>query len=136
MGVVVCVGSRAAIPVRDPSAGAAEILTQDIGPPSAAIAQRMTRAAEPPEPMSDETLAEAGRVVLAIAIERVTAVSHLKQSGREIAPSGACLSAGTRVNASIGVHIVHISASGRIGHIGGAANSPPPPSTPAYEAGP
>jgi len=42
--------------------GAAELRTEDIGPPTAAIAQGMTGADEPPEPMSDEALAEAGRV--------------------------------------------------------------------------
>ena len=44
--------------------------------------QRITGAAEPPEPMSDEALAEAGRVVLAITVERVTAASHLPEGER------------------------------------------------------
>jgi PPOX class probable F420-dependent enzyme len=57
--------------------GPAEILTEDIGPATAAIAQRMTGADEPPEPMSDEALAEAGRVILAITIERVAAVNYV-----------------------------------------------------------
>ena len=57
--------------------GPADILTENIGPPTAAIAQRMTGAAEPPEPMSDEALAEVGRVILAIDIDRVTAVSYI-----------------------------------------------------------
>ena len=39
--------------------------------------QRITGAAEPPERMSDEALAEAGRVVLVIDVERVTAVNYL-----------------------------------------------------------
>ena len=42
--------------------GPAEILTENIGAPTAAIVQRMTGAAEPPEAMSDEALAEVGRV--------------------------------------------------------------------------
>ena len=57
--------------------GPAEILTTGIGPASAAIVQRITRAARPPEPMSDEVLAEAGRVILEITVERVTAASYI-----------------------------------------------------------
>jgi Pyridoxamine 5'-phosphate oxidase len=57
--------------------GPAEILTESIGTPTAAIAQRITGASEPPEPMSDATLAEAGRVILAITVERVTAASYI-----------------------------------------------------------
>src|SRR5690242_11365107 len=34
--------------------GPAEILTEDIGPPTAAVAQRMTGADEPPETITDE----------------------------------------------------------------------------------
>jgi hypothetical protein len=37
----------------------------------------MTQAAEPPQPMSDERLAGAGRVVLAITVERVTAAGYI-----------------------------------------------------------
>jgi PPOX class probable F420-dependent enzyme len=62
--------------------GPAEILTDGIGAPTAAIMQRIAGAAEPPEPMSDEALAEAGRVVLAIAVERVTAASYLPEGER------------------------------------------------------
>jgi PPOX class probable F420-dependent enzyme len=57
--------------------GPADILSENIGPPTAAIAQRMTGAAEPPEPMSDDALAEVGRVILAIGVDRVTAVSYI-----------------------------------------------------------
>jgi PPOX class probable F420-dependent enzyme len=57
--------------------GPAEILTTGIGPASAVIVQRITRAARPPEPMSDEVLAEAGRVILEITVERVTAASYI-----------------------------------------------------------
>jgi hypothetical protein len=60
--------------------GPAEILTVDIGEPSAAIMQRITGAAEAPEPMSDEALAEVGRVILAIAVERVTAASYIQSA--------------------------------------------------------
>jgi PPOX class probable F420-dependent enzyme len=62
--------------------GAAEILTEDIGVPTAMIAQRMTGDPEQPEPMSDEALAEVGRVVLAIAVERVTAANHIASEER------------------------------------------------------
>jgi hypothetical protein len=34
-------------------------------------------APEPPEPQSDEALAAADRVILAITIERVSAINHL-----------------------------------------------------------
>jgi PPOX class probable F420-dependent enzyme len=57
--------------------GAAEILTDDIGAATARIAQRAMGADEPPEPMTDEELAGAGRVILAIDVERVTAATHL-----------------------------------------------------------
>ncbi len=57
--------------------GPAEILTEGIGTPTAAVAQRITGASKPPEPMSDATLAEAGRVILAITVERVTAASYI-----------------------------------------------------------
>lgn len=60
--------------------GPAEIVTENIGGPTARVMQRITRAAEPPEPMSDEALAEAGRVVLAITIERVSSANYINQS--------------------------------------------------------
>jgi hypothetical protein len=62
--------------------GPAEILTGGIGASTAAIMQRVTGAAEAAEPMSDEALAEVGRVVLAIMVERVTAASHLPEGER------------------------------------------------------
>jgi PPOX class probable F420-dependent enzyme len=58
--------------------GSAEILTDDIGAATARIAQRAMGADEPPEPMTDEALAGAGRVILAIDVERVTAATHLR----------------------------------------------------------
>lgn len=57
--------------------GPAEILTENIGLPTARIMQRITGAAEQPEPMSDEALADVGRVVLAITVDRVAAVSYI-----------------------------------------------------------
>ena len=58
--------------------GPAEIVTQNIGVPTATIMQRITLAAEAPEPMSDQALAEVGRVILAITVERVTAASYIE----------------------------------------------------------
>ena len=57
--------------------GPAEIRTKEIGPATARIMQRISDAAGTPEPMSDEALAEVGRVLLAITIERVTAASYI-----------------------------------------------------------
>jgi PPOX class probable F420-dependent enzyme len=57
--------------------GSAEILTHKIGAATATIMHRISDAAEPPEPMSDEALAQVGRVLLAITIERVTAASYI-----------------------------------------------------------
>jgi PPOX class probable F420-dependent enzyme len=62
--------------------GPAEILTHDIGVTTAKIAQRMTGEPEQPEPMSDEALAEVGRVVLAIKLERVTAANYIASEER------------------------------------------------------
>jgi Pyridoxamine 5'-phosphate oxidase len=70
-------GHRPPYPVATFS-GPAEILTEDIGGPTARIAQRMSGATEPPEPMRDAALAEVGRVKLAIAIERVTAANYIE----------------------------------------------------------
>jgi PPOX class probable F420-dependent enzyme len=61
-------------------AGPAEILTENIGEATARITQRITRADEPAEPLTDTALAEVGRVVLAIAIDRVSAASYIQQS--------------------------------------------------------
>jgi hypothetical protein len=57
--------------------GPARILTTDIGPASAQIAQRFIGSDEPPEAQSDEALAAVGRVILEISIERVTAISYV-----------------------------------------------------------
>jgi PPOX class probable F420-dependent enzyme len=57
--------------------GAAEILTENVGAATAAIMQRIANTAEPPEPISDEALAELGRVILAITVERATAQNYI-----------------------------------------------------------
>lgn len=58
-------------------AGPASIITQDIGGLTARVAQNVMGLAEPPEPQSDAALAEAGRVILAIDIERVGPVTYI-----------------------------------------------------------
>ena len=58
--------------------GRAEILTENIGIPTARIMQRITRAAEAPEPLSDQALSDTGRVILAITIERVSAANYIE----------------------------------------------------------
>ena len=58
--------------------GPAEVLTENIGAATSAVAQRVMQADEPPEPQTDEALAAVGRGILAVAIERVSAVSHLE----------------------------------------------------------
>ena len=57
--------------------GPAEIRTEGIGQPTALIMQRIAGADEPPEPQGDEALASVDRVILAITVDRVTAVTHL-----------------------------------------------------------
>ena len=54
------------------------ILSENIGPPTARVMQRMTRAPEPAEAMSDEALRDVGRVILAITVERVTAANYIE----------------------------------------------------------
>jgi PPOX class probable F420-dependent enzyme len=57
--------------------GPAEIQTQEIGPPTALVMQRIAGADEPPEPQTDEALAGVDRVVLAITVKRVSAITHI-----------------------------------------------------------
>jgi PPOX class probable F420-dependent enzyme len=57
--------------------GPAEILTENIGPQTARIMQRIAGMDEAPEPQTDEALASIDRVILAITVERVTAVSYI-----------------------------------------------------------
>jgi hypothetical protein len=40
--------------------------------------QRITRAAELPEPLSDQALADTGRVILAMTIERVSSANYIE----------------------------------------------------------
>lgn len=61
-------------------AGPAEILTTDIGPATAAIAQRISGAESPPQAQTDEALAAVDRVILQISVERVGPVSYLSGS--------------------------------------------------------
>jgi hypothetical protein len=58
--------------------GPAEILTENIGAPPPAVRQRISRAPEPPDPMTDEALAQVGRVILAITLEQVTAATYIE----------------------------------------------------------
>ena len=58
--------------------------TEDIGyrviptnEPMAPIMQRIAGMDEPPEPQPDEALAEIDRVILAITVDRVAAVTHM-----------------------------------------------------------
>ena len=75
----------ASLPVRAdeqpyPSAtfsGPAEILTENIGQPTARIMQRIAGMDEPPEPQSDQALAEIDQVILTITVDRVSAVTHM-----------------------------------------------------------
>jgi len=59
--------------------GPAEILTEGIGPATAAVMQRITGAPEPPEAQTDEALAAVGRVILALTVEKVSAANYLDQ---------------------------------------------------------
>jgi len=58
-------------------AGPAAILTHGIGPPTAAVMQRILGAEDPPEQQSDAALAEIGRVILEITIEHVGPVTYV-----------------------------------------------------------
>jgi len=58
--------------------GEAEILTTGIGLHTAALMQRIAGTPEPPDPQSDEALAAVDRVILAITIERVSAVNYIE----------------------------------------------------------
>ena len=57
--------------------GRAEIQTKDIGTSTALIMQRIADLPEPPEPQTDEALAQIGRVVLRLTIDRVSAVNYV-----------------------------------------------------------
>ena len=57
--------------------GSAAVRTAGIGEDTALIMGRIAGLSEPPEPQSDEALAEAGRVLVEITVERVAAAMHL-----------------------------------------------------------
>ena len=57
--------------------GPAEILTEEIGASTARIMQRIAGMDEPPEPQTDDALASIDRVILAITVEKVTAVNYI-----------------------------------------------------------
>jgi PPOX class probable F420-dependent enzyme len=57
--------------------GPAEILTKDIGAATALVVQKIADTPEPPEPQTDAALAEVGRVVMRLEIDRISAVTHL-----------------------------------------------------------
>ncbi len=57
--------------------GRAAVRTAGIGEDTALIMGRIAGLSEPPEPQSDEALAEAGRVLVEITVERVAAAMHL-----------------------------------------------------------
>jgi PPOX class probable F420-dependent enzyme len=60
--------------------GRAEILTRNIGAATAAVMQKITGSAEPTEPQTDEALAAAGRVIMKIAIQQISAVNYIGAS--------------------------------------------------------
>ena len=59
-------------------AGPARIRTEAIGADNALVMQRILGADEPPEPLTDEALADVGRVLLEIEVERVGPVLYIE----------------------------------------------------------
>jgi PPOX class probable F420-dependent enzyme len=57
--------------------GPAAIKTEQIGGPTAKLMQRITGSDEPPSAQSDEALADVGRVILELSIDRVSAANYL-----------------------------------------------------------
>ena len=57
--------------------GPATIKTEQIGGSTAKLMQRITGSDEPPPVQSDEALAEVGRVILELTVDRVSAVNYL-----------------------------------------------------------
>ncbi len=57
--------------------GSAVVRTARIGEDTALVMGRIAGLPEPPEPQGDEALAEAGRVLIEITVERITAVTHV-----------------------------------------------------------
>ena len=60
--------------------GPAEIMTENIGPSTAAIMQRIADLPEPPPQQTDEALADIGRVVLQITVDRISAVNYIAEA--------------------------------------------------------
>jgi len=58
--------------------GEASLRRNGIGPATALIMQRIMGLEEPPEPQSDDALAEADRVILALQVQRLGPVSYLE----------------------------------------------------------
>jgi hypothetical protein len=57
--------------------GSAVVRTTGIGEDTALVMRRIAGLPEPPEPQSDEALAEAGRVQVELTVERVSAATHI-----------------------------------------------------------
>ncbi|HEX2707827.1 MAG TPA: pyridoxamine 5'-phosphate oxidase family protein [Solirubrobacterales bacterium] len=57
--------------------GSAVVRSAGIGEDTALVMGRIAGLPEPPEPQSDEALAEAGRVLIEVTVERVSAVTHV-----------------------------------------------------------
>jgi PPOX class probable F420-dependent enzyme len=57
--------------------GPAVIKIEQIGGPTAKVMQRIAGADAPPPAQSDEALAEVGRVILELSIDRVSAVNYV-----------------------------------------------------------
>jgi PPOX class probable F420-dependent enzyme len=57
--------------------GSAVVRTTGIGEDTALVMGRIAGQPEPPEPQSDEALAEAGRVLVELTVERVSAATHI-----------------------------------------------------------
>ena len=57
--------------------GRARIRTRDIGGPTARVMQRIAGTKDPPPAQSDDALAEVGRVILELSVEKVSAVNYL-----------------------------------------------------------
>lgn len=57
--------------------GSAVVRSAGIGEDTALVMGRIADLPEPPEPQSDADLAEVGRVLIEITVERITAVTHV-----------------------------------------------------------
>lgn len=57
--------------------GSAVVRSAGIGEDTALVMGRIAGLPEPPEPQSDEALAEAGRVLIEVTVERVSAAMHV-----------------------------------------------------------